>query len=352
MPRVMSGAVARQRLSSSWRSCPISGSVRQGARWACPVALFRAGVAKIPSRDEPCRLSLFLCTSSTLSLWCACSSLLPSSIRMGFFLCLRSYRIQDDLAALRVDHDRIALANSAIENAMSDTVLDLPLDDALEGTSPELRVEAHLCQQVPCGVSNLQRDVPLFQARAQAIDLDIHNVLHLLTRDLMEDDDLIDAVDELRAEALFPQALTDLALDLVLIHTIELVQPARSDVTGHNDDRVPEIDCAALPVRQATVIEQLQQDVEYFWRRFFDFVEEDDAVGPAAHGLGQLASLFVADVAGRRPDQARDAVLLHVLRHINTNQGPLIVKEEFGQGACQFRFPNTGWSQEHEAGQG
>src|SRR6266480_2708177 len=182
MPRVMSGAVARQRLSSSWRSCPISGSVRQGARWACPVALFRAGGVKLPSRDEPCRLSFFLCTSSTLSLstlslWCAGSSLLPSSIRMGFFLCLRSYRIQDDLAVLRVDHDRIALANSAIENAVGDTVLDLPLDDALEGTSPELRVEAHLCQQVPCGVSNLQRDVPLFQARAQAIDLDIHNVL-------------------------------------------------------------------------------------------------------------------------------------------------------------------------------
>ncbi len=73
----------------------------------------------------------------------------------------------------------------------------------------------------------------------------------------MEDDDLIDAVDELRAEALFPQALTHLTLDLVLIHAIELVQPARSDVTGHNDDRVLEIDGATLAVRQATVIEQL-----------------------------------------------------------------------------------------------
>src|SRR2546423_7264252 len=246
MPRVMSGAVARQRLSSSWRSCPISGSVRQGARWACPVALFRAGVVKLPSRDEPCRLSFFLCTSASLSLWCACSSLLPSSIRMGFFLCLRSYRIQDDLAALRVDHDRIALANSAIENAMSDTVLDLPLDDALEGTSPELRVETHLCQQVPCGVSNLQRDVPLFQARAQAIELDVHNVLHLLTRDLMEDDDLIDAVDELGAEALFTQSLTYPALDLLLVHAIQLVQPARSNITRHDNDGILEIHRATL----------------------------------------------------------------------------------------------------------
>ena len=45
-------------------------------------------------------------------------------------------------------------------------------------------------------------------------------------------------------------------------------------------------------------------------------------------------------------------MLLHVLRHVNTHHGPLIVEQEFGQGSCQFRFPNTGWSQEKEAGQG
>jgi peptide deformylase len=46
--------------------------------------------------------------------------------------------------------------------------------------------------------------------------------------------------------------------------------------------------------------------------RLLDFVEQDHGVGLAAHGLGELAALVVADVAGRRADHPRDAVLLHV----------------------------------------
>src|SRR5439155_24464754 len=162
-----------------------------------------------------------------------------------------------------------AFANGARKNAAGDTVLDLPLNDALEGTCSKLRIVAHLCQQVSCGFSEPQRDVPLLQAWAQTIDLDVHNVFHLRARDLMEDNDLIDAVDELGAETLFPQALTDKALHLVLVHAIELVQPARSDVTSHDDDGIFEIDGAALPIGQPTIIKELEQDVEYFWRRFF-----------------------------------------------------------------------------------
>src|SRR5258708_35388701 len=203
----------------------------------------------MPSRDPSCTLSLSLFTSASFSLRRVCSLLLPSSMCMGFYLRLLSHGYHDELAVLRVDRDCIAIAHVAIENAASDPVLDLPLNDALEGTGPELWVVAHLCQQVAGGGSRLQRDVPLAQAQAQAIDLDLHNVLHLIARDLMEDDDLIDAVDELRTEALFPQVLTDQALDLVLFHTLELLQPPCSDVTGHNDDCVLEIDGAALSIR-------------------------------------------------------------------------------------------------------
>src|SRR5260370_37208310 len=187
----MSGVLARQRVRCSWRAGPISGSVRQGASWACPVALVRAAVAKMPSRDESCRSSPSLFTSASFSLRCVCSSPLPSSMCMGFFLCLRSFGRYDKLAVLRVDRDRIALVNCTLEKATGDAVLDLLLDDALEGTGPVLRVEAHLCQQVPGGVSELQRHVWLGQARTQANQLDLGNVLHLLTADWMEDDDLI-----------------------------------------------------------------------------------------------------------------------------------------------------------------
>src|ERR1700686_3715794 len=173
---------------------------------------------------------------------------------MGFFLRLLSYSLHHELALPRVDLDRIAFANGAFKNAARDTVLDLSLDDALERARSILRVVAHVCQQVSRGGSELQGDVPLSQARAQAIDLDVHDVLHLLARDLMEDDDLIDTVDEFPSEAFFPQTLAHLALDLVLIHAVELVQPLRPNVAGHNDDGIFEIDGAPLPIGQATII--------------------------------------------------------------------------------------------------
>src|SRR3989442_664417 len=158
MPRVMSGIVARQRASCSWRAGPISGSVRQGGCWDCPVALFGAGVAKIPSGDVSCRLFRSPFTSASLSFRRVFSFLLPSSVRMGFFL--RSYGLQDELAVLRVDLDRIAIVNGAIENAAGDTVLDLLLNDAPEGACPKLGVVAHFCQQASSGIGELQRDVP------------------------------------------------------------------------------------------------------------------------------------------------------------------------------------------------
>jgi hypothetical protein len=49
----------------------------------------------------------------------------------------------------------------------------------------------------------MQRDMTLSQTRAQTIDLDIYDALHLLTTDRMEDDDLIDTVDKLWPETFF-----------------------------------------------------------------------------------------------------------------------------------------------------
>ena len=94
------------------------------------------------------------------------------------------------------------------------------------------------------------------------------------------------------------------------------------DVRGHDDDGVLEVDRAALAVGEPAVVEDLEQDVEDVVVRLLDLVEEDDAVGPAAHGLGELAALVVADVAGRRADQPRDGVLLHVLGHVERGSSP------------------------------
>src|SRR2546421_10289035 len=95
----------------------------------------------------------------------------------------------------------------------------------------------------------------LSQTRAQAIDLDIYDVLHLLTADRMEDGDLIDTVDKFWPEAFFTQPLPNATLDLVFIHAIVFVQPAITDVTRHDDDGVLEVYCPPLSIGEASVIE-------------------------------------------------------------------------------------------------
>ena len=76
-----------------------------------------------------------------------------------------------------------------------------------------------------------------------------------------------------------------------------------ADVGRHDDDRVAEVDRVALGVGDAAVVEHLQQGVEHVRVGLLDLVEEHHRVRAAAHRLGELAALLVADVArvGRRP---------------------------------------------------
>ena len=103
---------------------------------------------------------------------------------------------------------------------------------------------------------------------------------------------------------------------------------ARADVARHDDDGVLEVDLAALGVGQTTLLENLQQDVEHVRMRLLDLVEQDDRVRLAANQLGELAALVEADVAGRRADQARDRVLLHVLGHVERDERVLAAEQE------------------------
>src|SRR5215469_7028409 len=103
----------------------------------------------------------------------------------------------------------------------------------------------------------MERNVTLGQAGTQAIDLNVYDLLHLITSDLVEDNHLVDTVDELWSEALFTQALAYQALHTILIHTVKFMQPGCAHIAGHNDDCVFEIDCAPLTIRQAAIVEDL-----------------------------------------------------------------------------------------------
>ena len=91
-----------------------------------------------------------------------------------------------------------------------------------------------------------------------------------------------------------------------------------------------------------------KQHVENVVVRLFDLVEEQHAVRPAAHGFGELAAFFVADITGRRADQPRDGVLLHVFAHVDANHVVLAVEEQLSQRAGQLGFADAGRAEENE----
>src|SRR3712207_435547 len=81
-------------------------------------------------------------------------------------------------------------------------------------------------------------------------------------------------------------------------------------------------------------------------------VEENYRVGTTPDSLGELAALVVADVAWRRADQAANGVALHVLGHVQTDHGVLVVEEVLGQGASELRLADTGRAEKDEAADG
>jgi hypothetical protein len=176
----------------------------------------------------------------------------------------------------------------------------------------------------------------------------------------------VDAVEELGAELLL-EVVEDLGLDLgVLFFEFLLfagglgaeaeldfaVHVGGADVTGHNDDRVAEVDAAALGVGDVAVFEDLQQHVEDVGVSLFELVEQDQAVGLAADLLGELATFVVADVTGGGADEAGDVVLFHELGHVDLDHGVAVVEQLLGQDAGELGLTDAGGSQEDEATDG
>ena len=95
-----------------------------------------------------------------------------------------------------------------------------------------------------------------------------------------------------------------------------------AEVRREDEDHVAEVDRAPLAVGEPTVVEHLQQNVEDLGMRLLDLVEQHHRVRPAAHGLGQLPALLVADVPGRGTDQPRHGVLLAVLATCRCARAP------------------------------
>ena len=163
-------------------------------------------------------------------------------------------------------------------------VADLALDDPLERAGAEGRVVALARPAAPSAASVTSSVDAAGRPGGRAGRASWISTMRPRSSSVSdaEPDDVVDAVDELGLE--------------------EVARVARQ-VRRHDQHDVGEVDRAALAVGEAAVVEQLQQHVEHVGVGLLDLVEQHHRVGPAAHRLGELAALVVADVAGGRADE-------------------------------------------------
>ena len=102
------------------------------------------------------------------------------------------------------------------------------------------------------------------------LQLKIDNGCQFFTTQAIEDHGLIDAVEKLRAE-MTAQGLHHSGLALLGIAFSQNV--LRADIRGHDQNGITKINGSALSVRDTSIIQHLQQNVEHIRMRLFDLIK-------------------------------------------------------------------------------
>ena len=244
----------------------------------------------------------------------------------------------------------VPLFDASLQDLERQRIQDHALDDAFQRTCAIGRIVSAFGEQVARLGREVQRDPHVLQPFGQPFELHVHDPADVVPAQRVEHDDVVDPVEKLRPEIL-PQRPQHF-LGLLFLRTARAMEHLAAQVGRHDDNRVLEVDRAALAVRDPSVIQHLQQDIEDFRMGLFDFVEQDDAVRTPAYGFRQLPALFVPDVARRRTDQTRHGMLLHVFGHVDAHHGALVVEQQVRQRTGQLCFADAGGPQEDERADG
>src|SRR3989442_15967736 len=243
----------------------------------------RAGTASLVSRLGS------VATVARLSR-ATCEALGRDGLRLALF---GEALLDRELALDRVDFDRIARLELALEQHLRERVRDLVLDLARERPRAEVRVVPDRCDVVLRFIADDERDLLRRQLLAHTDELEIDDLADLFLVQWLKDDGRVDPVEELRPEEAlhllgdaFLHALVG-GREVSVVSALDLAAEAERglalqhflrEVAGHDDDRVAEVDAAALRIGEAALIEDLQKHVEDLGVRLLDLVEQDHAV--------------------------------------------------------------------------
>ena len=197
---------------------------------------------------------------------------------------------------------------------------------------------------------NFEFEVLLFKSRFQLFEHDVDDLVHVLSCERSEQHGIVKSVEKLGAEGLFEQSVDLLFcffFDVAVL--VDVVKNhVAAEVGSQDDDCILEVDGSALAVGDSAVVEHLKKDVENVGMCLFDFVEQHDGVGFSSHGFGELTAFVVSYVSRRRTYKTRYAEFFHVLRHIDTHDVALVVKQIGSKRFCKFRLADAGRAEEEE----
>src|SRR5450759_1731806 len=191
--------------------------------------------------------------SSALRMHCSSAATDPAptpSVALVRCLCAckrRLFRRPEGELSLRIaiHHDVISLAELALEDSEREWVLQQALNCPLQRTRPERRIVALGRQDLARRGRQLKRELSVREQLLELRQLQIDDVLDFRLAKRSEDDDVVDAIEKLRAEML-SEGVRHLCLDHRAVVACVLEDVGAPDVRRHDDDGVPEIDGAAL----------------------------------------------------------------------------------------------------------
>ena len=99
-----------------------------------------------------------------------------------------------------VDDDLLPVEDLPSQQHAGQAVADLALDEAAQWPGPVGGVVALVGQPAAGGVGDLQVQAPVRQALGDARQLDLDDLTQLLLGEGLEDDDVVEAIEELRLE--------------------------------------------------------------------------------------------------------------------------------------------------------
>lgn len=164
-------------------------------------------------------------------------------------------RAEDDLAVFDIDNDRLAGVELLPKDLLRQRIFDHALDGTTQWSSAQGLVVALLDEHELRFVGELESEVLRFELSTNSPGQHVDDLSDLWLAELMEDDRVVDAVQELGTEVrlerlvrlLLHPLVADLCSALRESHTC-LTQLGRTEVRSHDDDRVLEVDGATLTV--------------------------------------------------------------------------------------------------------